>query len=143
MASTASEIAVIICAYTDQRWEQLVEAIESVQEQSLPANEIVVVIDHNPILFERVKARFPSITVVENAQEKGLSGARNSGIAATQADLVGFVDDDAVVEKDWLQKLSQIISSDPSIMGAGGRIIPKWEGKTPKWLPEEFYWVVG
>jgi len=28
-------------------------------------------------------------------------------------------------------------------MGAGGRIIPKWEAANPKWMPEEFYWVVG
>ena len=143
MVSTTSGIAVIICAYTDQRWEQLVAAIESVQAQTLPANEIVVVIDHNSILLDRVQTRFPTIKVVENVQDKGLSGARNSGIAVTQAALVGFVDDDAVVERDWLKKLSQIIFSDPSIMGAGGRIIPKWEGIVPQWLPEEFYWVVG
>ncbi len=143
MGSTVSGIAVIICAYTEQRWEQLVEAIESVQAQSLSATEIIVVIDHNLVLLDRVKNRFPSIKVVENVQDKGLSGARNSGIAATQAGLIGFVDDDAVVEKDWLKKLSQIVFSDPQVMGAGGRIIPKWEGKRPNWLPEEFYWVVG
>jgi glycosyltransferase involved in cell wall biosynthesis/GT2 family glycosyltransferase len=143
MESTAFRTAVIICAYTDQRWQQLVEAIESVQAQSLPADEIIVVIDHNPALLQRVQERFPSVTVTENSQEKGLSGARNSGILLTKADLVGFVDDDAIVEKDWLKKLSQIVQADPLIMGAGGRIIPKWEGQAPKWLPEEFYWVVG
>ncbi len=143
MVSTTSGIAVIICAYTDQRWEQLVAAIESVQMQTLPATEIVVVIDHNSILLQRIQNRFSTIKVVENVQDKGLSGARNSGIAATQADLIGFVDDDAVVEKDWLKKMSQIILSDSKVMGAGGRIIPKWEGKRPNWLPEEFYWVVG
>ncbi len=143
MESTASRIAVIICAYTDHRWQQLVEAIESVQIQSLPANEIIVVIDHNPTLLQRVQDRFPLITVTENTQEKGLSGARNSGIAITKADLIGFLDDDAVAEKDWLKNLTQIVLADSHIMGSGGRIIPKWEGQTPRWLPEEFYWVVG
>ncbi|MBI1280691.1 MAG: glycosyltransferase [Anaerolineaceae bacterium] len=143
MESTTSGIAVIICAYTDQRWQQLVDAIESVQMQTLPANEIVVVIDHNPTLLARVQSRFPTISVVENSQAKGLSGARNSGIAATKAELIGFVDDDAVVEKDWLKNLRQLIYADSQVMGAGGRIIPKWEGTPPKWLPQEFYWVVG
>lgn len=137
------ETAVIICAYTDERWSQLVEAVESVQAQSQPANQIVVVIDHNPALLTRVKERFPSIMVVENVQEKGLSGARNSGVAVTSAALIGFVDDDAVVERDWLKNLSRIVAQDPSIMGAGGRIIPKWETERPLWMPEEFYWVVG
>jgi GT2 family glycosyltransferase len=136
-------VAVIICAYTDERWNQLTEAIDAVANQSQPAEEIVIVIDHNPALLARVQQQFPHIKAIENAQEKGLSGARNSGIAASQAPLIGFVDDDAVVEKDWLKKLGQLVLQDDSVMGAGGRIIPKWESATPKWLPEEFYWVVG
>ena len=68
MVSTTSGIAVIICAYTEQRWEQLVEAIESVQAQSLSANEIIVVIDHNPVLLERVKIRFPASRVMDTRQ---------------------------------------------------------------------------
>lgn len=141
--ASQTETVVIICAYTDGRWTQLVDAVESVQAQSQTADQIVVVIDHNPALLARVKSRFPSVLAVENVQEKGLSGARNSGIAVTSAALIGFVDDDAVVERDWLKNLSHIIRQDPSIMGAGGRIIPKWEAERPMWLPEEFYWVVG
>ena len=141
--NTNSGVAVIICAYTEDRWEQLIDAIESVHNQTQPADEIVVVIDHNPALLKRVQERFSYVKAVENAQEKGLSGARNTGIAACHAPLIGFVDDDAVVEKNWIKELSQIILQDASVMGAGGRIVPKWETERPKWLPEEFYWVVG
>jgi glucosyl-dolichyl phosphate glucuronosyltransferase len=137
------ETAVIICAYTDERWSQLVDAVESVKAQSQPADQIVVVIDHNPALLVRIKERFPEVLAVENVHEKGLSGARNTGVSVTSAALIGFVDDDAVVDRDWLRNLSHIILQDSSIMGAGGRIIPKWETVRPTWLPEEFYWVVG
>jgi glucosyl-dolichyl phosphate glucuronosyltransferase len=142
-ANTNSGVSVIICAYTEERWMQLTEAIESVCNQSQPAAEIVVVIDYNPALLKRVGEKFPSIAVIANAEEKGLSGARNTGIAASHAPLVGFVDDDAVIERDWIKKLGQLILQDALVMGAGGRIIPKWEAASPKWMPEEFYWVVG
>ena len=143
MSNTSAGVAVIICAYTEERWNQLTDSIESVRSQSQPADEIVVVIDHNPALLERVQQQFTDVKAVENAQEKGLSGARNTGIAASQAPLIGFVDDDAVVEPVWIKNLSQLILQDDTVMGAGGRIIPKWESSNPKWLPEEFYWVVG
>ncbi len=141
---TQIETAVIICAYTDERWSQLVDAVESVKTQSQPTNQIIVVIDHNPALLVRIKERFPEeVLAVENVHEKGLSGARNTGVSVTSAALIGFVDDDAIVDRDWLKNLSQLILQDSSVMGAGARIIPKWESVRPTWLPEEFYWVVG
>lgn len=138
-----SGAAVIICAYTEERWDQLVAAVQSVQAQTLPAEQVVIVIDHNPALLSRAQERFPDCTVIENSEPKGLSGARNSGIAVSTTPLIGFVDDDATLEPDWLQNLTAIIQSDPMIMGAGGRIIPMWESAQPLWMPEEFFWVVG
>jgi hypothetical protein len=33
--------------------------------------------------------------------------------------------------------------ADPSVIGTGGLIVPDWDGDSPSWFPEEFYWVVG
>src|SRR5579875_3461426 len=51
----AFDISVIICAYSEERWDALVAAIESVQQQTLPPEEIIVVIDHCPGLMTRVR----------------------------------------------------------------------------------------
>src|SRR3954449_11649763 len=88
-------IAVIICAYTEERWSDLVEAVTSVQAQSRRPDEIVIVIDHNPAMFVHAREHFSSYNVLENQNPKGLSGARNTGIAATKADWIAFLDDDA------------------------------------------------
>lgn len=135
-------IAVIICAYTEQRWDDLVAAVESVERQSLSADEIVIVIDHHPALFHRIQERFSRHTVIENPSARGLSNARNAGIAATNADLLAFLDDDAVADRDWLRHLVLALD-EPDIMGAGGRVLPCWVDRKPSWLPEEFFWVVG
>jgi glycogen synthase len=135
-------IAVIICAYTEQRWDDLIAAVESVERQSLSADEIVIVIDHNPALFQRAQARFSRHTVIENPSAKGLSNARNAGIAATNADLLAFLDDDAVGDRDWLLHLVHALEN-PDVVGVGGRVLPHWADRQPAWLPEEFLWVVG
>ena len=46
------DISVVICAYTEKRWQDLQAAIHSVKQQSLPPKEIIVVIDHNPSLAQ-------------------------------------------------------------------------------------------
>ncbi len=142
MELSRSEISVVICAYTEARWQELMEAVASVKRQSLAPREIIVVIDHNPALFERVVRSVEGVVVIENKQARGLSGARNSGIAAAQCEVIAFMDEDAIAEPDWLALLSQGFS-DPRVLGIGGASLPVWSKSKPGWLPEEFYWVVG
>jgi glucosyl-dolichyl phosphate glucuronosyltransferase len=142
VSQTAHDISVVICAYTEDRWNDLVAAIESVQRQMLQPREIIAVIDHNPGLLERVREHVQGVVVVENAETRGLRGARNSGIAVAQSQIIAFLDDDAVATPDWLTFLCEGYS-DPQVLGTGGEVTPFWMGNKPAWLPEEFYWVVG
>lgn len=136
------KISVIICAYTENRWEDLIAAVKSVRGQTLPPFEIIVVIDHNLKLFERAQNQFPDSVVIENQGVQGLSNARNSGISASQGDIIAFMDEDAYAEPDWLARLSAHYS-DPNVMGVGGLVVPAWTAKKPGWFPVEFNWVVG
>lgn len=134
--------AVILCAYTEKRWQDLMEAVESVRGQSTPPDEILIIIDHNPALYERAARAFPDACVAENTQPRGLSGARNTAIALTGANTLIFMDEDALAEPDWLEKLLAHYR-DERVMGVGGAIEPLWLSGKPGWFPEEFNWVVG
>jgi GT2 family glycosyltransferase len=142
MVQTALETSVIICAYTEDRWNELIAAIESVQSQSVRVHETIVVVDHNPALLAKVRTRFPGVIAVENREPRGLSGARNSGIAAAQGEILAFLDDDAIAAPDWLERLCAAYS-DPDVIGVGGAIEPLWQDGRPAWFPSEFDWVVG
>ena len=50
-------VSVIVCAYTERRWEHLCAAVASVVSQGLAPVEIIVCIDHNDALFERARER--------------------------------------------------------------------------------------
>ena len=145
MSHEALRVSVIICAHTEKRYSDLLAAVESVQAQTRPAQEIWVVIDHNPALLERVSALWAAderVRVVDNQQTRGLSGARNTAIALTQGDILAFLDDDASAAPDWLASLLSVYD-DPQVAGAGGGIDPNWLGGAPRWFPAEFQWVVG
>ena len=53
------QVSVIICAYTEARWTHLQYCVESVWRQTLPAKEIILVIDHNDALLARTRVGVP------------------------------------------------------------------------------------
>jgi GT2 family glycosyltransferase len=137
-----TSFSVVICAYTEDRWEDLREAVTSVQRQTLPAVETIVVIDHNPQLFARVRRELPEAVGVQTGERRGLSGARNSGVATARGEVVAFLDDDAIAEPDWLERLAEPYA-DERVLGVGGEVLPRWQAGRPRYFPAEFHWVVG
>lgn len=135
-------ISVVICAHTAQRWSETCAAVESVRTQSFQSKEVIVVVDHQADLQAALAAALPDATVVGNREERGLSGARNTGVSIARGDVVAFLDDDATADPDWLKFLADSYA-DPAVIGVGGHILPNWEQSRPSWFPAEFDWVVG
>ncbi|MEU0413646.1 glycosyltransferase family 2 protein [Streptomyces griseorubiginosus] len=143
------DVSVVICVYTEDRWEDILAAVASVRTQSYPALETLLVVDHNPALLDRLAKEYKDVLesgevrVFANAGPRGLSAGRNTGIAASRGEVVAFLDDDAVAERDWLRHFAGAYA-DPQVMAVGGRTVPIWaSGRRPAWFPEEFDWVVG
>ncbi|MFD5401246.1 glycosyltransferase [Streptomyces griseorubiginosus] len=140
------DISVVICVYTEDRWEDILAAVASVRAQSYPARETLLVVDHNPALLDRLAKEYKEVDEVRvcaNAGPRGLSAGRNTGIAGSRGEVIAFLDDDAVAERDWLRHFAGAYA-DPQVMAVGGRTVPIWaSGRRPAWFPEEFDWVVG
>ena len=135
-------VSVVVCAFAARRWRDLVAAVGSLAVQSRAPDEIVVVIDHNSALERRAAAELPAARVLASAHAPGLSGARNSGVEAASGDVIAFMDDDAIADRDWLRTLLAHYR-DPQVIAVGGAVVPRWEGGRPRGYPEEFDWVVG
>ena len=109
MLETKFDISVIICAYTEKRWNELLAAVESVRHQTLPPKEIIVVIDRNPNLLLRVQENLTDVIAIENTEAKGASGARNSGAAVAHGKVLAFLDDDAIANSGWIENSSCLL----------------------------------
>lgn len=135
-------VAVVICAYTMERLDDIERAVASIHDQRRPADELIVVIDHNPELVIVARERFLDARVIANIETRGLSGGRNTGIASATSDIVAFLDDDAQADSDWLERMLSWYD-DPSVIAIGGTSEPVWRTGRPSWFPLEFDWVVG
>jgi glycosyltransferase involved in cell wall biosynthesis len=142
MAASAPTTSVVVSTYDEGRWEDLDACIRSLGEQSRPPLETIVVVDHNPELLERTKQEHPGARVIPNRRSRGLAGARNSGIDAAEGEIIAFIDDDARAARRWLEELEACMA-DVATVGAGGALLPRWQGPVPSWFPTEFYWVLG
>jgi len=142
-------VSVVICVFTMRRWDDMLDAIGSVRAQSLPAHELIVVVDHNDELLSRLTAHLAvgadsalPVKVVANEQARGLSGGKNTGVRHAAGDIVAFLDDDAVADSKWLKYFADSYSA-PEVIGVGGLTLPNWDTGRPAWFPREFDWVVG
>jgi glycosyltransferase involved in cell wall biosynthesis len=89
-------ISVIIPTYN--RANLLIRAIQSVLEQTMPAQEIIVIDDGSNDDTAAVMAQmFPQCCYIHQPN-KGVSAARNKGIATAQGEWLAFLDSD----DEWL-----------------------------------------
>ena len=65
-------VTVVICAYSDQRWEQTCSAVKSALSQDPPPAEVLLVVDHCASLAARARREIAHVTVLESDDVSGL-----------------------------------------------------------------------
>jgi hypothetical protein len=141
-AATAATASVVIAAHTLDRSVDLTRAVASALSQEPRPQEVIVAVDNNPELYKWVGQELPAVVPVHNQGVAGASGTRNVGASVATGSVLAFLDDDEIARPGWLRNLTAPLAR-PDVAGAGGHVEPMWFGQMPRWMPEEFLWVVG
>jgi len=132
-------LTVIICTYN--RAKYIGGLLESVAKNDFAksAYEIVLVdnncTDNTREICEAFAAKHKDVNfryVVE--PEQGLSAARNKGIKEAKGDIIAYIDDDALVNTDYLRTYAEWFAAHPETMACGGPIEPLYETAEPAWM---------
>ena len=123
--SGCSRIAVDVCAVicTHNRTDKLRRAIDSLMAQRIPPAEILV-IDNAPrhdSTWRLVRDEFPAVRYVRESIP-GLNFARNRALRETTLAIVAYLDDDAVVEPDWVAAIQAVFQEDSRIAICTGKV---------------------
>lgn len=103
--------------------------LRSVVPQADELGVDVVVVDDGPSPETRSTAERFGARCVTYPRRRGLNAARNAAIAATDAELICFLDDDVEVGPGWLAALLDAAAADPAIDALGGPIDVWLEGR--------------
>lgn len=96
------KVSVVVCAYNAER--TIFACLASLEKLTYPNYEVIVVNDGSTDQTRAISERFGYIRLI-NQENKGLSAARNVGIAAAEGEIVAFTDSDCVADPDWLHYL--------------------------------------
>lgn len=129
-----SDLAVVIC--THNRLGELRECLESLTQQALVTEAVVVDSAPEKPCEELVRSFEPRIGGLRYCcvDEPGLSLARNAGLLATTAEIVAFIDDDAVALPGWDRAMLDCFAEHPGAGCVGGACNPRFDGVRPAWL---------
>lgn len=140
-------LAVVITSYSIERTQDVCDALISLARQDDPADEVLFVAEGPAELQRAIDAkaaelRLSSFRSLRNEGPRGLSAARNAGTMATSADLIAFLDDDAVPEPGWSAAIRTAFAADDRTVGITGPVQPLWVGSSASWFPMELYWLI-
>lgn len=138
-------ISVVICAFSSKRFDMTIDCIYSIFNNSYKNYEIILVIDGNSELKQKMDIKFKdvsNITIIENKENQGPAISRNRGVECAKGEIVAFIDDDAFATSDWLSHIAEDFYHHPDIFVVGGKLLLVYE-KVSKKLPEELLWIVG
>jgi GT2 family glycosyltransferase len=126
-------VTVIVCTVGRER--RLRDCVLSVLGQSYPRLTLLVV-DNAPgtgdVQGLLAGIDDPRLSMVAEPR-RGLSFARNTGLAAACGDIVAFTDDDAVPDKEWITALVRVFAvAGPAVTCVTGRVLAasldtRWE----------------
>lgn len=130
-------LTVAICTWN--RAAMLQGALESLEGLRVPAGiewSVLVVDNGSTDSTAAVVASFEGCLPIRRVEEgrRGLSHARNCATDHAMGECILWIDDDVVVEPDWLAAYAEAFGEWPNAAVFGGPIIPRLEGNPPEWL---------
>lgn len=127
------KISVIIP--TKNRLQDAARCLESISIQTLPPKEVIIVDSSDTDALKSELGKFP-LDIRYIRSRPGLTHQRNVGIENSSGDIVIFLDDDVLLDKNYIKEIARVFDEkgEDSIGGVTGEIIygPRQEKATQK-----------
>lgn len=126
------KISVIVPVYNVELY--LEECVESIRNQTIRDIEIILVddgsLDSSSVICDMYVRQDSRIKVIHQ-NNRGLSGARNSGIAIAAGEWIAFVDSDDIIEHSMYEKLLNAVCDNNTMISTCSMCYMTENGKFP------------
>jgi glycosyltransferase involved in cell wall biosynthesis len=129
---TMNRVSVVIPTYNRAQFVR--EAVESVLQQTIRPDEIIVVDDGSTDDTQETLARFGDTISILRQPNHGKSAARNAGIGAARGEWIAFLDSDDLWHPRRMEVLRTFLQSRPAGVGlVFGNYLPRHGTTTEEW----------
>ncbi len=133
------KLSLIIATFNRSEW--VIETLQSVIEQSAEtATWECVVVNNNSSddtvqrVEEFICIHKPFDIRIVTETKQGLSHARNRGIEESKGEYIAIIDDDEIINPEFIESYINFFDTHPSVASAGGKIIARYRSERPKWM---------
>jgi GT2 family glycosyltransferase len=118
------------------RVEELERLVASIARQTHRRIRVLLVDQNDDDVLDPIVSRHGTLAITRLECRRGLSRARNTGLARIDADLVGFPDDDCVYPDDLLERVAHRFAADAELAGLAGRAADERGDSSASWSRE-------
>lgn len=134
------KLSVIIPTYNPDK-KRLEQTLAGLKNQTLDLNEWeLIIIDNNSSnnFQHQHDIYWHPFACVVNENRQGLTYARLRGVNESKGEAIVMVDDDNILNSNYLEEVLNIFDQSQHIGAIGGKSVPLFETTPPRWL-SEFY----
>jgi GT2 family glycosyltransferase len=116
-------VSIILVNYNGKHF--LEDCLCSIQKQTYPANRFEIILVDNASRDGSaafVRERFPQVQLIENKSNVGYASGNNLGFRKAKGNLIALLNNDTVVEPQWLEALVDAILLDPRVGAVSSKI---------------------
>lgn len=131
-------LSIVVCTYNREKY--IAECIKHLLNQDIDSYLLELIIinnkstDSTDAICRKILSETDANIRYFIEENPGLSYARNRGIQESNGSIIAFIDDDAMVEKEFALNLIRYYDRFPQMAASGGKIYPRFEGTQPTWL---------
>lgn len=136
-------ISVVICTH-NPKLHFLSRVLNALKQQTLPLEQWeLIIVDNasNPDWYTEVDLSWHLNHRYIVEEQLGVTYARLRGMRECNADLLVFVDDDNILNSNYLEKVLQISYEYPQLGVWGGQSIAEFEVAPPEWTKPYWVWL--
>lgn len=131
------KISIIIPAFNEE--VHLRSCLSSLRDTDYPKEDIeIIVVDNGSSDRTRAVARDYGVKVLRN-DTMNVSGLRNLGVSESSGEIIGFIDADCIVSKNWLENTSKYFDDCSIVAWGSPPVIPE----DPTWVQETWFIIRG
>lgn len=135
--SRSPRTAVILVSWN--RAADLRLALEAIFASTTPPDEVIVVDNASTDDSADVAASFADVILLQNKENRGFAEPHEVALKHTTADFIALINNDALVEPAWLERMVDFLRAHPRAAAVGGKQY-FWDAANPPFDPANRYY---